>query len=519
MITLGSATLSMESGGRAAARIRLWSLREDVLVEGDPEHDRLVVVTRWGETRIDDAGDMVRESLRRMSLGPISLENVLPPENSAGDRALSIWTGQTTERGRQWARLGRVLEVLSGSVVHSLGLRDGEGPLLSAVPIARVASFRLPHVDPRQPVRLSRFAAMRASNGELLLESPLAQYQVVLHRQLASRVAASLSTATTVSELADVLGVAQPVVSDVVAYLAATRTVLLGEWEGGLRVARFAEDRDPSLIRWSHHDLLFHSRSRMGRYGGPSGAVYPHADKLPSPPPVKPVPEGRRFPLYRPTLSDLMSEDPPLTEVIEKARLCPELSGRQLTADQIGELLFRAARIRSISPASAAGERTYEISDRPYLSVYGLHELELYLGLHNCAGLPRGIYHYDPKDHALTLINDSEPELDELLDLAKVATGTTRRPPVLITMTARVARSSWMYGGIAYSLTLTHVGALQQTLCLVATAMGLAPCVPAIDPGDVADSALRLDWPAEFGVGEFIVGYPRLALRSPDASL
>jgi SagB-type dehydrogenase family enzyme len=218
-------------------------------------------------------------------------------------------------------------------------------------------------------------------------------------------------------------------------------------------------------------------------------------------------------------LPDLAAEDPPLTEVIENAMLCPELAERELTAEQIGELLFRTARIRSISPASAGADVTYRISDRPYLSIYGLHELELYVSLNRCAGLPRGIYHYDPKDHVLTLINDSEPELDELLDYASVAARTTRRPPVLITITARVARSSWMYGGIAYSLTLTHVGALQQTLCLVATAMGLAPCVPAIDPGDVTDSALHLDWPAEIGVGEFIVGYRREPENQPDLGI
>jgi SagB-type dehydrogenase family enzyme len=162
---------------------------------------------------------------------------------------------------------------------------------------------------------------------------------------------------------------------------------------------------------------------------------------------------------------------------------------------------------------------TYRVSDRPYLSIYGLHELELYASLYHCSGLPRGIYHYDPADHVLTLINDSQSELHELLDYASVAAGTTQRPPVLITITARVARSSWMYGGIAYSLTLTHVGALQQTLCLVATAMGLASCVPAIDPGDVTDSALRLDWPAEIGVGEFMVGYRRGPRNSADVSL
>jgi SagB-type dehydrogenase family enzyme len=505
MIIARSATLTKEPGKPPVGRIRLWSLREDVLVEADPDGERLLVITRWGETRIDGTDPVVRESLRRMSFGPISLDNVVPSARTGepgepGGSAASDGVGE-------WGKLHEVLKRLSGSVVHSLGLYDGEGPLLSAVPISRTAAFHLAEIGPAEPLRLSKFAAMRAFSGELLLESPLAEYQVLLHRELATRVVAALSTAVTVTELATTLDVAEPIVADIVAYLIASGIVLRGEWQGAPRSARFAEDEDPSLIRWSHHDLLFHSRSRLGRYGGPAGAVFPHADRLPSPPLVKPVPKGPRFDLYRPELPELVAGDPPLTAVIENARLCPELSDRPVTAEQIGELLFRAARIRSIAPASAGADVTYPVSDRPYLGINGLHELELYLSLNRCAGLPAGIYHYDPKDHALTLINDSETERGELLDHASVAAGTTRRPPVLITIAARVARASWMYGGIAYSLTLTHVGALQQTLCLVATAMGLAPCVPAIDPGDIADSALRLDWPAEIGVGEFILGY------------
>jgi SagB-type dehydrogenase family enzyme len=505
MITTRSVTLSMEPGRRYADRIRLWSLREDVLVESDPDHDRLVVVNRWGETRIDAPGELVRESLRRMTLGPISLLNVGPLELPEG--ALSA---DAAGRRQEWARLREVLDLLDNSIVHSLGVEDGEGPLLSAVPITRNATFRLPATDLMRPVRLSRFAALRAHEGELLLESPLAPYQVVLHRRLASATVTALSAATVVQDLASQLPVPKDLLAELVAYLVAAGAVQFGEWDSGSGRARFAEDEEPNLIAWSHHDLLFHARSRMGRHGGPTGAVFPHAGTLPSPPVVKPRPRGRRFPLYRPVVSDLAAADPPLTSVFEALRPCQDLADRQLTAEQVGELLFRAARIRSMSPASA-GEVTYGISDRPYLSIHGLHELELYLGLDRCAGLPRGIFHYDPQSHALTLVNESQVDLEELLDLASVATGTTRRPPVLITMTARVARSAWMYRGIAYSLALTHVGALQQTLCLAATAMGLAVCVPAIDPGDAADAALGLDWPAEVGVGEFIVGYRRVA--------
>jgi SagB-type dehydrogenase family enzyme len=123
-------------------------------------------------------------------------------------------------------------------------------------------------------------------------------------------------------------------------------------------------------------------------------------------------------------------------------------------------------------------------------------------------GLPRGIYHYDPEGHALTLVNESTADIDELLDSAMVQTGARRRPPTLITMTARIGRLSWVYDSISYATTLKHVGVLQQTLYLVATSLGLAPCALAMGDAEVATNAFGLDWPAEVSVGEFVIGLP-----------
>jgi hypothetical protein len=109
MITTRSVTLSMEPGRRYADRIRLWSLREDVLVEGDPDRDRIVVVNKWGETRIEAPGELVRESLRRMTLGPISLLNVSPQELPEGAAPTDV----SARRRREWARLSDVLELLA----------------------------------------------------------------------------------------------------------------------------------------------------------------------------------------------------------------------------------------------------------------------------------------------------------------------------------------------------------------------------------------------------------------------
>jgi SagB-type dehydrogenase family enzyme len=480
-------------------RIRLWSLREDALVESAAD-DQLLVFTRWGDIEIDDPSPVVREWLYRMSLGPVSLENLLPAQarGGEGNRFGSM------EHDPEYLRVRRVLEKLGSCVVHSLGLADMGGPLLSAVPISRQANFELPVIDGDHPVRLSRFAAMRASDGEVVLESPLARHRVVFHRSLATRVIGSLGKATTIADLAPALDVAESLVADIVSYVAAVGMVVLAEGAGNPLSARFTEDTDPSLLVWSHNDLLFHSRSRLGR-DDPRGAVFPHGDKLPPPPAVKPVPEGPRFPLYKPVLTDVTAADPPFTEVLEKRRSFRKFARRPLTAQRLGELLFRSARIRSVRPADGGGV-SYAVSDRPYPSSASLHELELYLTLDRCTGLPRGIYHYDPLGHALTLINTSEDKVGELLDDAKVATGSLQRPPALITVTARMGRLSWMYNGIAYATTLRHVGVLQQTLYLVATAMELAPCALSVGDIEVCDSAFLLDWPAEVTVGGFVVG-------------
>jgi SagB-type dehydrogenase family enzyme len=342
-------------------------------------------------------------------------------------------------------------------------------------------------------------------------------------------VVGSLGSSTTVAELGGLLQLDPAMVADIVAYLVASGMVLTGEAGAP---PRFAEDHDPDLIPWSPQDMAFHAYSRMGRHGQ-SGAVFPYLDQLPAAPVTKPVPAGPRFRLHQPAaaaptgpgtsgisggpgggLVDPFGSSgasgaagPALTEVIEASHSFQDFSGRPVTAEQLGELLYRVARIRRITLTTAAGGATYATSNRPYPSTADLYELELYVTLHNCAGLPRGNYHYDPAEHVLTLIDDSEAGLTELLDTAKVAAGSTEPPPVLITMTTRIARLSWIYSGVAYSTTLKHVGALQQTLHLMATAMGLGSGAIEAGDGTAASEVLRLDWPSEVSVGEFVLGH------------
>lgn len=463
------------------------SLADDVLVESDDRGRSVVILSRWGELKLAEPTDVARDLLRRMSLGPVSLANVMPMRKPA--------SGDDSE----WAGLEQVLDTLSGSIVRSVGLRDRRGPLLSAIPSVAAPAFRPSALAGPRRARLSRFATMRRCGENLSLESPCAQYAVQLHQPMAARVAVVLARATTVAEIAEVIDAAASVVGEIVAYLVAAGVVVTGN-DGG-----FAEDEDPVLGLWTHHELTFHQRSRSRQGVGPCDDGVP--GEQPISPVTKPRPPGRRFELHRPDLGRTTATDASLDTLLEQDHGCPEFSGRELSRAQVGELLFRAARIRGPGPPHLPHGMSHAASQRPYLSIACLYELELYLSLDRCEELPRGIYHYDPAGHALTLVNDDEAELGGMLDMAKVAAGCVQRPPAMISMTARMARLTAL-GGAAYATALLHVGALHQTLSLVARAMGLTAHPVAIDANDMVQRALRLPWPAEIGVGECVVDCP-----------
>lgn len=449
------------------ARVHLRSLNEDVLLEEPDEHcPGLRAVTRWGEFVLDGATAAIRAALERMSMGPSAVSNIEPSAPS--------------ER----AALTRILETLSGSVVHTLHLDDGGGDLLSVTPVAEHAHFRMAAVEEDRPLRLSRFAAIRTGANELVLETSVAPFQVSLHRALAYRVVFSLGVATSVTELVDTLRIPRPIVADLVGYLVAAGVVLLGSWrhpEGEAAVAVFDEDTDPALAPWSPHELMFHTRTRNRH--DPLDRPATAADL---PPPVRGP--GPRFPLHHPETGDEAAE-PPFTEFAGAGQGCPQLSDRPVAQRQIGELLYRAARARPVC------------------------ELELYLTVNRCTGLARGIYHYDPAEHVLTLVNDSETDLARLLDSAKIAAGQDERPSALITVTARAHRLPSLASGTGYATTLMHLGALQQTLHLVASLTGLESCPLTVDSSEFTDRALRLDWPLEVGIGECIIGHRRQDLH------
>ncbi|MFD9125582.1 SagB family peptide dehydrogenase [Kitasatospora sp. NPDC059571] len=464
----------------------LWSLREDTWIESDT--DGSLLHTRWGDVRIAGEDPAAHELLRRMALGPVALENLVP---AAG--------GEDGRLGR--ARLMLLLERLRSVVVRSLALQDAEQPLLSAVPVSAAARFAPVRLPADRPLRLSRFASVRPGPDGLVLESPLSLYRLVFHRPEAMWVVSALGRPGTLAAVAAAVPLAPEVVREVVGHLAATGMAVVGEQVGD--TPHFDEDADAVLATWSGRELLQHTRSRLGRHDDDFGATYSHVGRLAPEPALKPLPDGKRVPLERAAAAPA---DPPLGEVLAARRSVRQHGERPIGLAELGAFLDRVAAVRSVSAPTGADPTYYQTSRRPYPSGGAAYELEFYLTVSRCEGLADGVWYYDPAGHQLVLVDAPADDAEELLLGAQLAAGMDRPPQVLVTLTSRFQRLSWKYSAMWYALTLKHVGVVQQTMYLVATALGLAPCALGAGDIEVSARAFGLDWRRESSVGEFALG-------------
>jgi SagB-type dehydrogenase family enzyme len=357
-------------------------------------------------------------------------------------------------------------------------------PLGHAVP---VGTRRL---DPEAELTLSRFALLRAEDGELLVESPLALQRLVLHEPRLAALVAALASPIRPAEL-DGGGPSLPEGA-----VQGTLQLLL---DAGLAGEPGAEDGE-DLAQWSFADLLFHARSRVGRNLGGYGGTYP----LPT---TEPLPAVRTaFPmaleLPRPDVERLVASDPPFARVFEeRISVRAHDDARPIAAAQLGELLYRVARVR----ARFRDERQ-ELSRRPLPGGGSAYELEIYPLVRLCAGVEPGLYHYDPERHALGAVAEPGPETEILLEYGRHTAAMDGQPQVLLLIAARFGRVMWKYESMAYALVLKHVGVLYQSLYLAATAMGLAPCALGGGSSDAFGKATGLGFGAETTVGEFVLG-------------
>ncbi|GAB3113270.1 SagB/ThcOx family dehydrogenase [Streptomyces calidiresistens] len=465
--------------------VQLWALREDTgFRPGGERSGAGVVTTPWGDVCLDNEPPVVARALERMTYGPVSLDNVLP---GFGDAAADHT--DPAPLAADHTALRAVLASLQHVVIRTLATPTGDH-VLTVVPMSRRATFAPAPPAADTVHRMSRFVTLRAGPEGWLVESPLSPHRVILHSSPADRLVSCYTRARTVSEVAGILDRPTSETALLVAHLAEAGMLVPGTARpGSTGPVVFAEDQEP-LAHWSPRELLVHQRSRPGAHDepvGPTGEFRAEERRT-----TGPARGGRAIALPVPDRELIRASDPSLGEVMEARRSVRPDDGRPLNLEELGQLLHRSA---AVGPNSG----------RPYPSLGSRYPLELYLTVTDGGELRRGVYHYDPHTHTLAPL-DTAPELvDELLTEAGDNAGLSKEPPVLISMTARYHRLGASYRGTAYSALLKEVGAFQQTLYLVATAMGLGPCALAFGDTETSARAFGLDWLEEPGVGEFVI--------------
>jgi SagB-type dehydrogenase family enzyme len=351
---------------------------------------------------------------------------------------------------------------------------------------------------------LSRFAYLRRRANEMVLESPRAGALFKICDPKTAAALAMLSAPQQIGRFRRQDGF--PGVA-LLALLVDCQILFKVDAAGdaGLRPA----EGDDNLVLWDFHDLVFHTRSTEGRHANPLGGLYPYVDVMAPLPAVRPCWPGKKIDLRGFSAAPSQAASGVAKLLRERHSTRDFDDRRPITLAELSRFLDATARVQSelkttLDPEGGGPVLTYTV--RPYPSGGASYELELYLAVDTCDGLPRGFYHYDAGGHALVPIDVRTHEFEALLKGAQLAMEAAAAPQILITIAARFGRISWKYSSIAYALILKDVGVLIQTLYMMVTDMGLGGCAIGSLNIELFAKMTGIEFHVEGPVGQFVIG-------------
>lgn len=244
-------------------------------------------------------------------------------------------------------------------------------------------------------------------------------------------------------------------------------------------VAGSGESAPPSgpWAAWSPTARLFHLATRdvaFARREAPASSP----ESLPRPPVVIAARSATSVPLPLPTLGDET-----LRGALRERRTHRRFAAGTIDAPALGTLLGVTFGVQAWAQTE---EGPLALKTSP--SGGARHSLEAYIWARHVEGLPAGLYHYRPADHALTEL-DHPAALDSVTRWLPLQAGY-EGAGVVVVLASVLARVAWRYRSArAYRVVLIEAGHLAQTFCLTATALGLAPFCT----GALADSVIEAD--------------------------
>jgi SagB-type dehydrogenase family enzyme len=128
---------------------------------------------------------------------------------------------------------------------------------------------------------------------------------------------------------------------------------------------------------------------------------------------------------------------------------------------------------------------------RTFPSSGGLQVPELYVSVQSVEGVPPGLYHFDPSDHALSLLRPGNH--GGFLKMACLGQPQLETAAAVVIVTGCFDRLRWKYGERAYRYMCMDIGYLGQNLYLVGEALGLGVCAIAGFMDDALEQFLGVD--------------------------
>ena len=408
---------------------------------------------------------------------------------SAVDKEIDLLVRRLARRGLLEYRFG-----------HSL---DGHDQVVIEPQISEYWP-QTPKLGDADIVVLSRFAYLRRRGSEMVLESPRAGASFRIRDPAIAAAIAVLSTPQQIRKFKRQDGF--PGV-ELLALLVDCQVLFKVDASAGASLR--AAEGDDKLMLWDFHDLLFHIHSTEGRQANLLGGLYPYAGVMPPPPAMRARWPGKKIDLGKHAAAAPLDEISPFATFLRDRHSTRDFDDQQpITLAELARFLDGAARIQAKWKSRIDFDDSPEVdyTTRPYPSGGSAYELELYLTVANCEGLPRGFYHYDADRHALVPVGVPTDAFDAQLAAAEFAMDASGLPQILITIAARFDRVSWKYSSIAYALILKDVGVLIQTLYLMATDMGLGGCAIGATNIGLFAKMTGIGFHVEGPVGQFALG-------------
>jgi SagB-type dehydrogenase family enzyme len=187
----------------------------------------------------------------------------------------------------------------------------------------------------------------------------------------------------------------------------------------------------------------------------------------------------------------------PIWDVLMRRRSIRDFDHKPIAATDISQLLWAAQGITAVRLG-------HQFRAAP--SAGALYPVETYIVVHSVENMASGVYHYDPREHALDQIKAgdyrlavSQSALDQDMAFAAGA---------VFIWTAVFQRAKWKYNQRAYRYVYLDAGHIAQNVALAAVALGLGTCQLAAFYDSEVNELVGANGSTESAIYMTVVGKP-----------